>query len=347
MTDSYINTIQSGSTVKLTWGNIPSDGEYQVYKDGIQIGTVNGTEFVDRNTSKSASKDINNNVQISNSNERFTTYEVKSLKRLPNEKIEQIKQASKNSNVEIPEYAKEDFECENKSIGTLVYNDNTFYSTGNDDEKAAAYSDDVTDGGYLFRYQTFIPKYRVPAPGYAPTWLVKFDGDNRYFDRLHNSFRTRLDVLVKWQRTVDGWLNQPPSINYSPDTGYTIGYYSSGKSISDKANVNDMTIRIDTRTTKKAAFAMKTASPNPLVPGAPDIDAFAYVVQYRDGSGAVTGFHDLAPSHEFYKFMHTGQALSHRYYETLHQSKHTDFIALFPMAPKLEFVKVMPNWWVN
>ncbi|PEK33843.1 hypothetical protein CN568_28925 [Bacillus pseudomycoides] len=347
MIDSYINTIQSGSTVKLTWGNVPSDGEYQVYKDGIQIGTVNGTEFVDRNTSKLTSTDINNNVQASDSGDRFTTYEVTSLKRLPNAKIEQLKQAAKNSNYEIPEYEKEDFECENKNIGTLVYNNNTYYSAGNNVEKAATYSSDVVDGGYLFRYQTFIPYKKAEAPWYTPTWLVSFEGDNRYFNRLSDNFRTRLDVLVKWQRTVDGWLNQPPSINYTPQTGYTTGYYSSGKPITDKANVNGMTIRIDTRTNTKAAFAMKTASANPLVNGAPDIDAFAYVVQYRDGSGAVAGFHDLAPSHEFYKFMYSEQALSHSYFETLHQSKHTGFGALFPWKPKQEFVKVMPNWWIN
>ncbi|MEI4623965.1 hypothetical protein [Bacillus cereus] len=72
----------------------------------------------------------------------------------------------------------------------------------------------------------------------------------------------------------------------------------------------------------------------------PNLNGFARIY-------AESGYHDLAPSHEFYKFMHSGQMLSYRYFTTLHQSKHTGFDALFPFTPKQEFVKVMPNWWVN
>ncbi|YAR64118.1 hypothetical protein ACUIAK_20480 [Bacillus cytotoxicus] len=48
MTDAYINTVESGGMVKVTWGNVPTDGNtYQVYKNGQYVTTTNKNEFIE------------------------------------------------------------------------------------------------------------------------------------------------------------------------------------------------------------------------------------------------------------------------------------------------------------
>lgn len=66
-------------------------------------------------------------------------------------------------------------------------------------------------------------------------------------------------------------------------------------------------VKVKSATSKQAQFSMRTASANPLVKVAPDIDAyaFAFVVVNRNGSGATAGYHDSAPNHEFYRGLYT------------------------------------------
>ncbi|QWG33345.1 DUF3238 domain-containing protein [Bacillus mycoides] len=346
MQNAFINSVKSGEFNKVSWGNIPNDtGLYEVYKDGNLVGTTTKTEFTDKMSTMYSQP-----IQKAAGNfSQKVYYDIKTVKQLPQQVISEREQKLKDAGITLNESQKEEIKCEVKNASTYIEKDYAFSSRA---ENVAASSIQRASGsysaGYKFRYQTFIPYKSVEAPWQVKAAYKSFHGDGRGFAYDTNKFRTRLDVTVMWQHDQTKWLNIMPTINAEPDTGITRGVPQLGILPKEgQAPKSDMQMSLHSKSYGNVQFGMRTASANPLVPGAPDIDAYAFVTLNRNGSGATAGYHDQAPSHEFYKILHTPYAPDINP-ATLHKRSISDslgFDALWPWKPKVEFVNAFPAEW--
>ncbi|WP_369899559.1 hypothetical protein [Bacillus manliponensis] len=132
---------------------------YQVYKNGVEIATVVGTEYIDKNSSTSLSKSFDGEAIN-------TYYDIKSSKELPDNKIEQIKSEAAQREIPIPEYATPFIECENKTISlfTTPIGLTDSLTTSDIDSKSNISNktmSSITPVTYRFRYQTFTRERRL------------------------------------------------------------------------------------------------------------------------------------------------------------------------------------------
>ncbi|QWG76118.1 DUF3238 domain-containing protein (plasmid) [Bacillus mycoides] len=356
MTDAFINSVESGGTAKVTWGNVPADNNaYEVYRNGEYVTTTTKNEFID--TQRSIVQKANVSFGSSTEQDPYRTfYDVKSVKQLPSNVIEEKVDALKAKGITLTNHQKEELECEEKNLSTFV--DKAGWSSMAKQDKSTtnlAAADGYYDMGLRFRYQTFIPKPYVDAPAYIPDFVSDFktfEGDRRnYFTYFSNSFRTRLDVTATWSYNPNIGGFNPAKIVTNKETGITTGYKKDGTAVNGKANAEkDLNVFVKSATSKQAQFIMRTASANPLVPGAPVIDAYAHVIVNRNGSGATAGFHDRAPNHEFYAAFYVSHKPQIYNPATLHTSElspRLGFTALFPFIPPIEFVASYPQLIVN
>ncbi|WP_369903532.1 DUF3238 domain-containing protein [Bacillus manliponensis] len=356
MTNAFINSVQSGDYTKISWGNVPSDTNvYQVYKNGVEIATVVGTEYIDKNSSTSLSKSFDGEAIN-------TYYDIKSSKKLPDSKIEQIKSEAAQREIPIPEYATPFIECENKTISlfTTPIGLTDSLTTSDIDSKSNISNktmSSITPVTYRFRYQTFIPHKKVVNPLVEAALLLgkphlansielkTFHGDERDFQWWSTKYRTYLDVKVTWNFNLNSgrWEDSYPTVTYISNTGRTIGYRSDGSSRTDQAPKTDNYITNKVVNKTSVSFYMHTHSANPLVAGSPKIDALTYVKVNRNGSGVVAGTHDNAPNHEFVKVLENDSHI----HQILHQSTLATFYHLFPVYPDVEFSGTFHRWAVN
>ncbi|WP_226641250.1 DUF3238 domain-containing protein [Bacillus tropicus] len=356
MADAYINSVESGGTAKLTWGNVPADNNaYEVYRDGEYVTTTTKNEFID--TQRSIVQKANVSSGTSTEQDPYRTfYDVKSVKQLPSNMIEEKVAALKAKGITLTTHQKEELECEEKNLSTFVDKPGWSSMTKQDKSTTNLAAEGFYDMGLKFRYQTFIPDAYVDAPSYIPDMISDFrtfEGDNRkYFTYYSNSFRTRLDVTASWSYNGTTGSFNPAKIVTNRETGLTTGYKNDGTAVNGKANADrDLFVFVKSATSRQAQFIMKTASANPLVPGAPVIDAYAHVVVNRNGSGATAGYHDRAPNHEFYAAFYVSHKPQQIYNPaTLHTSelsRRLKFTALFPFVPPIEFLASYPQLIVN
>ncbi|PHA71138.1 DUF3238 domain-containing protein [Bacillus toyonensis] len=353
MTDAYINTVESGGMVKVTWGNVPTDGNsYDVYKNDQYVTTTNKNEFIEPQRSVVQKAALNKADNISSKDDPYRNYyDVKGFKSVPSENVEEKVASLKASGITPTEYQKEDLGCEEKEVSTYV--DKPGWSTMQKfNQSPSNYMAADTFGfGYLFRYQTFIPMAQAEGP--LGSGYKYFEGDiRRRFSFFSDQYRTRLDVKVTWKMKTGGaWAGTPAEFSSYKDTGWTHGVDNNNVPRKAKANPNtDLNYNVISATPTQANFIMRVASANPLVTGAPDIDAFVAVSLNRNGSGAAVGFHDRAPNHEFYKALYSEVKPRFDNVETLHTATlHPvlKFWALVPRVSSVEFVSVYPRNTVN
>nr|WP_088123564.1 DUF3238 domain-containing protein [Bacillus wiedmannii] len=338
MTDAYINTVESADMVKVMWGNVPTDdNSYEVYRDGKYVAFTNKTEFVDRKSSIVQKANVSYASTADDPYRKY--YDIKSTKQVPSSNVEEKVNVLKGSGLNPTTEQIAELGCEEKNLATYV---DDWSSTG---KAAQAISKSQASApsqqGFIYRYQTFIPTSREWSPIKWFASLESFEGDGRGFNYFSDRFRTRLDVRVTWSM---GWVdNSPAKFNITKSTGLTTGYLKDGTPVNGKANAeNDLNVKIDSATPYQAKFSMKTASANPLVSGAPDIDAYAYVIVNRNGSGATAGFHDRAPNHEFYRGLYSGRPVYNP--EILHRSELHGFWKFWALSgiSTAEFVTVTP-----
>ncbi|WP_433775173.1 DUF3238 domain-containing protein [Bacillus wiedmannii] len=353
MTDAYINTVESGGMVKVTWGNVPTDGNsYDVYKNDQYVTTTNKNEFIEPQRSVIQKAAVNKADNISSKDDPYRNYyDVKGFKSIPSENVEEKVASLKASGITPTEYQKEDLGCEEKEVSTYV--DKAGWATAQKlNQSPSNYMAADTFGfGYLFRYQTFIPLAQAEGP--FGSGFKYFEGDiRRRFSFFSDQFRTRLDVKVTWKMKTGGaWAGTPAEFSSNKETGWTHGVDNNNVPRKAKANANtDLTYSVISATPTQANFIMRVASANPLVAGAPDIDAFAAVALNRNGSGATVGFHDRAPNHEFYKALYSEVKPQFDNVVTLHTATlhpRLKFWALIPRLSSVEFVAVYPRNTVN
>lgn len=151
-----------------------------------------------------------------------------------------------------------------------------------------------------FRYQAYIPEYRLYSPGSTGslTRLFQFfGGDNRGPDPK-GSYRYRQDATVKfgsshniiyneWMGTTHKWACSTP--------------WESNCVLqsSAKAPLTELNIRGASHTNTTAKWAFTNSASNPLHLFAPAIDA-DLGFHLKSGGSVIKGTHDLMPVHEIY-----------------------------------------------
>ncbi|PTM57612.1 DUF3238 domain-containing protein [Desmospora activa] len=337
MVNSNINTVVGSDHIKITWSGVPDeDGVYEIHRNGKKVVNVEGNTYIDKNIKE---------------NEVYQ-YNVIGRKKLPEEEINKIKEALGKKVKDISEEQQEMLFYEKKVAGTVIRSSTEtavefrFDKHKNNNKKSIskASSSNVNwpvDPGFWLRYSTFIPMDKAPNPfcellnlcGYE-----EFSGDNRSFDLMGTSYRTRTDAFITYNVGGSGGIT-PNEIEFYPQTGITKGYRNGEEVDEGKAPESDMEIRNVEYGDNYVYHRMFMASGNPLLPLAPDIDAFYYAKVFQDGRGEFYGVHDQAPSHEFYFVLYWGGGGG--FWEEdiieVHTQEHVDFFMLFPFTPKTEF----------
>lgn len=146
---------------------------------------------------------------------------------------------------------------------------------------------------FYFRYETFIePEFiYTPAPQINTVW--RFNGDNR---TVHQSGSVK--VLVDTRVQFDG-----TTPTYEAEIGETLRWSCRASVIlpgctgpeQDRSSGASISVT-GTTTSTSADFNVSFAEPNPLFPGAPNIDADVQF-RIRTGASTVSGTHDKMPTH--------------------------------------------------
>jgi hypothetical protein len=339
MVNSQINSIVENNKITLSWLNVPDDdGIYDVYKNGKLVKNVKGLRFVDSDVLKG----------------KIYQYKIVGSKKLPTTEILYKKNALKKAEIKITKENEKYLFYETKEIGTIVNTSTNTIPSIEKDKNTKIFRSRKEDFqppnglGYLLRYTTFIPMDKAPNPvcnnplaPADPTGVAcKYDsfhgdGANRGFDPWSESFRTRSDAYVTWDYNT----GKPNKVAHNPQTGVTIGYKDGKEIARDEAPYTDMKIASEETGSDWIYHRMFLASNIPLIPIAPDIDAFYYAKVYKDGKSEFYGVHDRAPSHEFYMMFYPGDG---DMVVPIIQHPHVDFNELWPVGTKTEWKLNIP-----
>ncbi|TFD93143.1 DUF3238 domain-containing protein [Jeotgalibacillus sp. R-1-5s-1] len=329
MSKAEINTYLSKSSITLEWINVPNDfAHFELFKDGEKLTDVQENLFKDTDI-------VEDEVYY---------YTVVGYKKLPEERIAEVKAELKESGIDYTFADQKDLFYEKKSLSAVVRasEKNVLPDTSQEHKDSILADENLSHQsrvgtmssftpppgyGYALRYTTFIPLEYAPNPwcDVICTKYSYFSGDNRGFDFWSNDFRTRSDVYLTW----DG-SNKYAKLN--PQIGQTKGYDENYNFIdSDYAPTSDIKIQNIEYGSDYIYHRMGLSSGIPLTT-APAIDAFYYAKVFEDGRGEYYGVHDKAPSHEFYIVTYPGG-----FYAPIHQATHKGFNNLFPHTAKEEF----------
>ncbi|OYD06668.1 DUF3238 domain-containing protein [Paludifilum halophilum] len=324
MANSKLDSFVKKNEVKLSWSNLPDDDQiYEVYRDGKLLKKVKGDSFTDTSV-------VKNNIY---------SYKIVGLKKIPDAEVEKKKKWLKEKGIKLNKSQEKNLYYEEKSLGTVLQtSDETTIDISREDKKQVTlqgddFRDYPTGYGFTMRYTTFIPLEYAVNPqcdwvGYCK--FHYFEGDNRGFDVWSDRFRTRSDVYITW----DFDTNNPNDVKLNPSIGTTVGLDENKNPVeTDQADESDIELSRVTNTGDSITHWIKLESSNPLVVGAPAIDAEYGAQVYKNGTGHVEGTHDKAPSHEFY----IAPYASDGGWRTILNDEHEGFEYLLPIMPNAEF----------
>ncbi|MCM3225968.1 hypothetical protein [Terribacillus saccharophilus] len=301
MDNITVNSVQAEDSVKISWdGIVPDeDGTYEVYRDGVYIGTTVSNNYTD------------SDVVIDQDHK----YEIVGKKKLSNEEITEIKEHAKEIGVE-DELNDEDF-YDIYKIERLV----------KAEQESPMMRVAAATQNYTMEYTTFIPTRYADNP-FDPTGISAFGGDNRGFDMFSNKYRTRSSVNISFGSSTSVSLTKrvAPTYLYARKIQYKpIGV--------QQASSAGMKISNITRSSSKASYRLYHDVGIPWGDGiSPDITYSYNATVYKDGGYSVSGSHDRAPSHEMYIYIPNSGS-----YNTLHRAKHQEFRYLFPTYANTKF----------
>lgn len=301
--ESQIIANYHDNSLNIQWINLPShDNVFEVYVDKVKISTVTETD--------------NYSIELKDYEEHL--YSVVSFTKKSQEEIDEIKQKAKENNINLTDEMLEKLSYQEFEL-SIVYKPSL-----NKVNSLAFSSQSTFIPMYTLQYSTFIPMKLAPNPvRYLPTKggrIAYFSGDSRGFDFWSNSFRTRFNVNVLFG-------SSSKSVFYFPYTGLTKAYDAKGNFLDSKSApaANDMWLtNIDKSKSNQISFKMNHASANPFTFPSPDINYEVAVTVQANGRVVANGWHDKAPSHEFYIVPYESDHVG-----TLYRQWHTDFLALF------------------
>ncbi|MGD6873030.1 DUF3238 domain-containing protein [Sutcliffiella horikoshii] len=300
--ESQIISNYSDNSLKIQWINLPSDDNtFHIYVDEQKIDEVEQTDSYA--------------FELKDSDEHL--YSVIAYTKKTQEEINEIKIKAEENNVKLTDEMLEKLSYQEFKLSIA-------YQPPIEEFNSLAFSTQSYTPFYILEYTTFIPMAIAPNPvRYLPTKggrIAYFHGDDRSFDPWAHSYRTKFSVNVVFSPTSK-------KLFYFPYAGDTIGYDRRGNIVDiDRAPApNDMWLtNIDKSKSNQISFKMNHASANPLTFPSPDINYEVDVTVQENGSITARGWHDLAPSHEFYI-----SAYGSDHVGILHRENHTDFNALF------------------
>lgn len=316
---SQLNMYYTNEKVNLTWTNLPDeDNEYDIYVDDVFYSSVEG-----------------NSVSLKVEPNSKYKFKVIGKERLDLSTILEIEDKARQHKILLSPEKKEELSYKiyeiSKGLDTNSININV---KSNPDLKQNASGDTTYSNfyapGYLLSYTTFIPFARIPNPvpsiGVLGGQYEYFSGDGRLYDPWSWKYRTRFNIRV----TFDNAYKK--SVIEAPFTGLTRGYKKNGDIDVAQAPKSDMWLtNVSTKVYNQVSFTMNHESTIPLVSKliAPPIDYKVGVTLNANGDIRYSGYHDMAPSHEFY-----GIPWGSDFYIDLHRQWHLDFLALYGLFVK-------------
>jgi len=268
-----ITTIVSDSKIILAWGAIDGIEEYEIYRDGEPLETIQKTQFTDRN------------VEM----DREYSYWIRAKRPLERSETGFSEEKSVaahlfglfNIKSSQQEAAMEEFWL-TKKIAPL--------------EQLLADSPQVNVSEFNriwdFRYSTFLPdKYLANPNLLSPNRY--FAGDNRTFDPNSSQYRTQVNFSLQLGK-------EDSTLELQKDVGMSIAYDWRKKfRKADVASSEDIRLEKVKEDERNVMVTLKHSVGNPLTTS-PNIDYDVSATFYRDGHYDIVGLHDQSPNHEVY-----------------------------------------------
>lgn len=265
-----LTAIVSKERISLAWGEIEGISEFDIYRNGQFIETVEGNQYTDRQVpmNQEFTYWIRGKRPVARSEESFSGEKFKIAKIF----------GALNWNSSQEEAAMEKFWLTKKiaSLDSLL----------SDEEKPKIYP------VWHFRYQTFLPDLVLKNPNLLSPFPY-FQGDGRGFDPESSHYRTRVNFTIDLKEEESSFV-------YDKDVGPTIGYNWRKKfSKADVASTEGIELEKLEETGHKVSITLKHGVGNPITTS-PNIDYNVSAAFYRDGTYDIIGIHDQSPNHEVY-----------------------------------------------
>ncbi|MDN7243094.1 DUF3238 domain-containing protein [Planococcus sp. N028] len=268
-----ITTILTKSKIALAWGDIEGIEEFEIYRDGEPIATVDKNQFTDRNAEMDQAYTywIHGKRPLEKSEESFKT-EKSAVARVFG--LMNVKSS--------PEQAAEEEFWITKKVGSR----NQLLAEKEQAKTELAYP------VWHFRYTTFLPQELLPSPNLLSLNRY-FAGDGRDFDPESKHYRTQVNFSL--EMTKGGAV-----LEYEKDIGTSIAYDWRKKfRKADVASSEGIVLEKVKEDPHKVSISLKHTVGNPLTTS-PNIDYEISATFYRDGYYDIIGIHDQSPNHEVY-----------------------------------------------
>jgi hypothetical protein len=268
-----MTTIVAKTQIALSWEEMKDIDEYDVYRNGIYVKTVNDNRYIDRDFSL----------------DEIYTYSIRSKR--PLMKSEELFNVFQSVFSDIfglfnRVSSKEEATIEGFTVTREIANATKLLIPVQD--RVCPPNVDR----WQFRYMTFLEDDWVVNPNRLSGNRF-FKGDDRGFDPNGESYRTCVDVELAYD------LERSP-LTFTKDVGPSIAYSSLKRFREQGTASNDgITLERTDHKENEAGFHLLHAVGNPLT-AAPSIDYEVRAVMRRNGTFDMTGYHDQAPHHEIY-----------------------------------------------
>jgi hypothetical protein len=269
--DLIITTAVANGQISLEWEPIEGVSQYTIFRNGIQLKTLDCCDYTDRNLK--ADEEYTYTITAKRPLQRSDQmkWEIKSVV------ANAVGAIKKDSSTDMAAW--EEFSI-SKKIGPLKQMLKPVYKSTNT----------TTEGLWQLRYCTFLKEEWLQNPNAASVDHY-FKGDNRSFDPDSANFRTRADVFID---------SENPSALLSKEVGKTVAFNKNEEFI-EEASASDEGIKLEKVLTddEKVIFHLHHSVSNPLVMS-PAIDYLVCGTFYKNGQYDLVGIHDQAPNHEAY-----------------------------------------------
>lgn len=277
-----MTTIVARTQIALSWEEIKDVEEYEIYRNGEFMTTIDRNRFIDRD------------IDV----DQTYVYMVRSRRPLnkSEERLTRVKSALSNL-----------FGMLNPATSRTESAIETFTmikSIGKPSEMLKPTNERVREitnvDLWKFRYTTFLADEWVRNPNpLSPNHY--FEGDQRGYDPNGESFRTRVDIELAYDEKGD-------PMTFTKVVGTTVAYdHLKRFRETARASADGITLKRTDHQKGESGFLLEHTVGNPLTT-APKIDYEVHAILRRNGTFDMSGYFDPAPHHEIYMVKGRGEA---------------------------------------